>query len=271
MIKDASDVAPNQQKRHLTSAGTSVTEKSKLSLRAISTRRNALSLNFLQRRHVPPFPSNDSPEKTVAHTAKERYSSQTATMLIETKILKEIDRPTQLRRTSHSLPSLSRQKQDAFGSRTIRASFPLRITLGVRAALVVKRFGGMLPEALGPWMYTLLNGQAALALESIDIKDMCTKGGDELVFQEVDQRFPDKETADRMGEATEEAFWLKIIKKRDNGGFHSTVETCVYPSSVRGWELAIGSPRIHCLAWMSTWEPGTSNDHVCNPQKLSVR
>ena len=58
MIKDASGVAPYQQKRHRTSAGTSVTEKSKLLLRTLSKRRNALSLKFLQRRHVPPFPSN---------------------------------------------------------------------------------------------------------------------------------------------------------------------------------------------------------------------
>ena len=60
------------------------------------------------------------------------------------------------------------------------------------AALVVKNVCGMPPKALGPWMYTLLDGQAALALESIDIKDMCTEGGEDLVFQELDQRFPNK-------------------------------------------------------------------------------
>ena len=67
-----------------------------------------------------------------------------------------------------------------------------------RAALVVKKVGGLPPEALGPWKYTLLDGQAALALESIDIKDVCTEGGEELVFREPDQRFPDEVAADRM-------------------------------------------------------------------------
>ena len=33
----------------------------KLLLRTISTRRNVLSLRFLQRRHVPPFSSHDKP------------------------------------------------------------------------------------------------------------------------------------------------------------------------------------------------------------------
>ena len=42
-----------------------------------------------------------------------------------------------------------------------------------RAAPVVKKVGGMRPEALGPWMYTLLDGQAAPELESIEIKDLC--------------------------------------------------------------------------------------------------
>ena len=55
-------------------------------------------------------------------------------------------------------------------------------TRWARAALVVKKVCGMSPEALGPWIYTLLDGQAALALESIEITDMCTDGGEELVF-----------------------------------------------------------------------------------------
>ena len=71
---------------------------------------------------------------------------------------------------------------------------------------------GNIPEALGPWMYTRLHGQAALALESVDIKDMCSDGGEELVFRELDQGCPDRVAADRMGEAMEETLGLKIVK-----------------------------------------------------------
>ena len=91
-------------------------------------------------------------------------------------------------------------------------------TMG-RAALVVKKVGGMRPEALGPWTYTLLDGQAAWALESVDTKDMCTEGGEELVFRELDQRFPDEVAPDRVGEAMEEASGLKITKKTRRQAF----------------------------------------------------
>ena len=80
-----------------------------------------------------------------------------------------------------------------------------------RAALV-KKLGGMHPEGLVPWIYTLLDGQAAKALDPINIKDMCTEGGEELVFREIDQRFPDKVAADRTGEVMDEAFGLKMLK-----------------------------------------------------------
>ena len=40
--------------------------------------------------------------------------------------------------------------------------------------------GGVSPEPLGPWHHTLLDSQAALAIELIEIKDMCTEGGARL-------------------------------------------------------------------------------------------
>ena len=61
----------------------------------------------------------------------------------------------------------------------------------------------------GPGFTLYLDGQAALALVSIEIKDMCTEGGEELVFRVLDQRFPDKVAADRVGEAV----GLKIMNK----------------------------------------------------------
>ena len=42
---------------------------------------------------------------------------------------------------------------------------------------LVKKVGGMLPEALGPRTCTLLGGQAALALESVEMKDMRMNDG----------------------------------------------------------------------------------------------
>ena len=72
---------------------------------------------------------------------------------------------------------------------------------------MVKKVGGVPPEALGPWIY-------ALALDSIEIKGMCMDGGEWVVFRELDQRFPDKVAADYMGEAMEATYGLKILKKK---------------------------------------------------------
>ena len=65
---------------------------------------------------------------------------------------------------------------------------------------------------------TLLDGQGALALEAIEIRNMCTDSGEEVVFRKLDQRFQDKVAADRMGEAMEETFGNH--EKWDDGGFH---------------------------------------------------
>ena len=83
---------------------------------------------------------------------------------------------------------------------------------------MVKKVGGI-PEALEPWIYTLLNGQDASTLESIEIKDMCVDGGEELVFRELDQRFLHKVAVGRVGEAMEETFGLKTMKNETTEAF----------------------------------------------------
>ena len=64
-----------------------------------------------------------------------------------------------------------------------------------RAALVVKKVGGMPPEALGLWIYTLLewSGRSGTGIDR--------------------KRFADKVAADRMGEAMEATIGLKIMEK----------------------------------------------------------
>ena len=149
-----------------------------------------------------------------------------------------------------------------------------------RAALVVKKVGGMPPEALGPWIYTLLDGQAALALESIEITDMCTDGGEELFFRELDQRFPDKVAADRMGEAMEEAFGLKIMKNETMEAFTGRsrlvfarlqADGVNLPSEVRGYIVLRGC-RLGSLGRatvMSATRRSWEFDEVCTASRAS--
>ena len=62
---------------------------------------------------------------------------------------------------------------------------------------------GTPPEALRLWLYTFLNGQAALAMENVGTSGINVKSGEEVVFAKLDERFPDKSAAGRLGEAME--------------------------------------------------------------------
>ena len=68
-----------------------------------------------------------------------------------------------------------------------------------RAALVVKKSRCMTPNTMGPWLYTMLDGREALALEAFDIKDLTVEDGEEVAFRELDERFHDKSRLVREG------------------------------------------------------------------------
>ena len=84
-----------------------------------------------------------------------------------------------------------------------------------------------------------LDGQAALALESIDIKDMCTEGGEELVSSS-ENSISDSRTRWR-GRSHGGSLWAENHDIRDDRDFHWTTETLVDPSLVRRHELAVRS------------------------------
>ena len=62
-------------------------------------------------------------------------------------------------------------------------------------------------------------GRTELALQAFDIKDLTVDGGEETVFRELDERFPDNVAADRLGEAMDEALGLKIVKNKTSEAF----------------------------------------------------
>ena len=73
-----------------------------------------------------------------------------------------------------------------------------------KAAIAVQKVKNTPAEAVGPWLYTLLDGQAALAVENVDISEINVESGEEVAFAKLDELFPDKVVAGRLGEATEE-------------------------------------------------------------------
>eukprot|EP00959_Pyramimonas_sp_CCMP1952_P452127 9466021-Pyramimonas_sp.AAC.1 len=119
-----------------------------------------------------------------------------------------------------------------------------------RAAIVVQKARGTPAEALGPWLYTLLDGQAALAVENVDLADINVDNGEEVVFDRLDERFPEKVAADRLGEAMEEGFSLRIHKQETTEAYTGRAQL-VYarlakegvdlPSVARGYLILRGA------------------------------
>ena len=68
-----------------------------------------------------------------------------------------------------------------------------------------------LPEtARGEWLYTLLSGNALEAVEHLDPSEYQKAGGDKVLLQLLDKRFPQKDDVDELGEILGEVFSLKV-------------------------------------------------------------
>ena len=79
-----------------------------------------------------------------------------------------------------------------------------------RAWMVGQTARGVPQEALGPLLFTLLDGVAVTALEDIDVEELNQVGGDTVILSRLDERFPEPDMQDKLGEVMKEVFSLKI-------------------------------------------------------------
>lgn len=97
----------------------------------------------------------------------------------------------------------------------------------------------------GPWIYTLLDGAAWDAVEHVNLSDIAVDGGDAKLWKLLNERFPQREAHDLMGEALGDVFAL-AAKDQESGKewtarVRETCEQCSrrasvdFPSEVRGW------------------------------------
>ena len=102
-------------------------------------------------------------------------------------------------------------------------------------------------EAYGPYIYTLLSGKALECVEHLDTADYQKSGGDQVLLQLLDSRFPQKEKTDVMGETLGEVFNLrskpneplKAWVARATELFDRCERKCgvKFPPEARGWIL----------------------------------
>ena len=103
-----------------------------------------------------------------------------------------------------------------------------------------------LPEtSRGAFIYTLLSGKALEAVEHLKAEEYQKKDGDLVLWALLDQRFPQLETVDELGEILSEVFSLKAKEgesmKQWTARSGELFDRCarktgvVFPEEARGW------------------------------------
>ena len=64
-------------------------------------------------------------------------------------------------------------------------------------------------EAQGPFLYTLLDGEALAAVDELEFSSYAVNDGIDILWHALDSRFPQKAPIDSMGEALGEVFHLQ--------------------------------------------------------------
>ncbi|CAK9106407.1 unnamed protein product, partial [Durusdinium trenchii] len=81
-----------------------------------------------------------------------------------------------------------------------------------RAYLVVQKAKGIPAEAHGSLVFALLDGTALRALDTIAMDRIEVAGGEDVIFQVLDERFPAEASHDRLGKVLDQIFDLKVDK-----------------------------------------------------------
>ncbi|CAE8643680.1 unnamed protein product, partial [Polarella glacialis] len=115
-----------------------------------------------------------------------------------------------------------------------------------RAHLKVQKAKGTDPEAFGSILYCLLDGSALKTFDKLDPDTWEIEGGELVIYEALDSRFPEDEAQDRIGEALDLVFDLGIQKGESTANFTGRVreafnsteaEGIVFPSVARGYML----------------------------------
>ena len=123
-----------------------------------------------------------------------------------------------------------------------------------RAYLKVQASRGMKEDAFGSVLYTLLDGAALRAFDAVDMNDIEQDGGQDVVFQVLDERYPEEASHDRLGEVLDAIFDLRIEKNETTATFTGKVKSAFsaaeaegirFPSVARGY-MVLTFRQVEC-------------------------
>ena len=113
-----------------------------------------------------------------------------------------------------------------------------------RAYLTVQRAKGTPEEAMGSLLFTLLDGSALRAFDSTNMDDLEVAGGQDVVYQVLDDRYPEESTHDRLGEILDAIFDLRVERGESTAVYtgkaraafsSAEAEGVKFPDTARGY------------------------------------
>ena len=106
-----------------------------------------------------------------------------------------------------------------------------------KACLTLLEAKGTPKEALGSALVCLLDGPAELALEGIHIEEPCVGNRADRLFSCLDERSPDLETHDKIGESLDNVFRLRLDKGERTAAYTGRCRELFEKAAREGIEL----------------------------------
>eukprot|EP00435_Cladocopium_sp_Y103_P015753 s1700_g3.t2 len=103
-----------------------------------------------------------------------------------------------------------------------------------RAYLTVQRSKGVPDEALGSLLFTLLDGAALRAFDAVSMDQIEAAGGQQIVYEVLDDRFPEEASHDRIGEVLDNIFDLKVERGETTAVFTGKVKSAFSAAEAEG-------------------------------------
>ena len=106
-----------------------------------------------------------------------------------------------------------------------------------KAYLIVQRAKGVDETALGAMLFTLLDGTALRAFDSVEMDSLEQAGGQDIIYQVLDERFPEEAVHDRLGEVLDGIFDLKVEKNESTAAFTGKARAAFTAAEAEGVRL----------------------------------
>ena len=106
-----------------------------------------------------------------------------------------------------------------------------------RAYLAVQRANGTDEAVFGAMLFTMLDGTALRSFDAVNMDDLEQAGGHDLIYQVLDDRFPEEVVHDRLGEVLDRVFDLKVDRGESTSQYTGKAQAAFSAAEAEGVRL----------------------------------